>query len=126
MRHTNDTARLYLNDTEVGTIRVRGWDDSWGFGECAPGDAFAQFAPHFGRWSLLMHADGDERLSQAASDELREAECAIDRIHAKLHLSKAGRWRTITQLNIDGSLVEWKEDAGASATGPEGTRDTSA
>jgi hypothetical protein len=123
MRHSNDTARLYLNDTEVGTIQVRGWDNSWGFGEFAPAEAFAAFAPHFGRWSLLMHADGTERLSPAASDELREAECAIDRIHAKLYLSKAGRWRTITQLNIDGPLVEWKEDTGSAATHSVSGRD---
>jgi hypothetical protein len=124
MRHGEDTARLYLNEQEVGTIHVRGWDDSWGFGEFAPADAFAAFAPHFGRWSILMHADdGEPRLSPAASDELREAEIAIDRIHAKLYLSKTGRWRTISQLNIDGPLVEWKEDAGSVASGPPSAKD---
>ena len=119
MRANPDTARLYLNDTEVGMINVRGWDDSWGFGEFLPGDAFSSFAPHFGRWSLLMHADdGAERLSRAASEELRDAEVAIDRLHAKLYLSKVGRWRTISQLNIDGRLVEWKEDLGSIAQDP--------
>src|SRR4051794_24137394 len=98
MRRGDQTARLFLNDLDVGTVYVSGWDDSWGFGKFEPSDAFAAFAPHFGRWSLLMHADdGDERLSRAASDELREAEVAIDRIHAKLFLSKTGGWRTITQ-----------------------------
>jgi hypothetical protein len=119
MRHTKDTARLYLNDQEVGTIKVYGWDDSWGFGEFTPGAAFSAFAPYFGRWSLLMHADDhDARLSRAASDELREAEVAIDRIRAKIYLSKTDKWRKITQLNIDGPLVEWKEDGGSHAHGP--------
>ncbi|MGB7159348.1 MAG: hypothetical protein WBD40_14870 [Tepidisphaeraceae bacterium] len=117
MQHANQIARLYLDEQSVGLIRVRGWADSWGFGEFQPEGSFAVFAAPFGRWSLLMHADDrGAPLSRAAADELREAENAIDRIHAKLYLCRTGEWRTITQLNIDGPLVEWKEDVGAGPT----------
>jgi hypothetical protein len=63
-----------------------------------------------------MHADddgndaSDGRLSDAASEELRKLEYDIDRIHAKLLLVGQGEWRNISQLNIDGELIEWKED----------------
>jgi hypothetical protein len=126
MTRSKLNARLYLNDTEVGTVRVKGWDDSWGFGEFAPGEGFAAYAPWFGTWSLLMHADQNDtdagcgRLSRPASAELRRVENEIDRIHARLFLVGPQEWRKISQLNIEGTLIEWKEDfdaGGGSALG---------
>src|SRR5271170_7904725 len=77
--------RLFLNGREVGHVSIRGHDGSWGFGEFTPGPEFAAFANIFGRWSLLMHAD-DDRLSEAAADELRATEYEIDAIRAKILL----------------------------------------
>jgi hypothetical protein len=118
------TARLFLNDRDVGRVKITGWDGSWGFGEFTPAEGFARFAPCFGAWSLLMHADagrdGTRRLSREAAEELREAECRIDRIHAKLFLAGLQEWRTISQLNIDGPLIEWKEDARTGGRAPKG------
>jgi hypothetical protein len=116
MRRAQLTARLFLNDREVGTVKVKGWDDSWGFGEFSPGEGFAHFAPRFGAWSLLMHADDGSddpahgRLSGAAAEELRQVEQEIDRIHARLYLIGPEEWHPVSQLNIDGPLIEWKED----------------
>ena len=112
MRRSQGSARLFLNDREVGSVRVNGWDDAWGFGEFAPGEGFAPFATRFGAWSLLMHADdeADGRLSDAAAEALRQVEYDIDRIHARLFLVGQREWRKISQLNIDGPLIEWRED----------------
>jgi len=116
MRRAQLTARLFLNDRDVGTVKVKGWDDSWGFGEFSPGEGFSQFAPRFGAWSLLMHADDGSddpahgRLSGAAAEELRQVEQEIDRIQARLYLVAPQEWRPVAQLNIDGPLIEWKED----------------
>ena len=82
--------------------------DSWGFGDFTPNPAFAEFAAIFGNWSLLMHADDGDRQSEAASEELRAAEYAIDSLHAKLFLEQNNEWMDIGQLNIDGPLIEWK------------------
>ncbi len=83
MQRTHVTARLFLDGRDVGAVEVQGWDGSWGFGEFHPGAAFNAFATRFGRWSLLMHADdGGDRLSQAARDELRDAERDIDSLRA--------------------------------------------
>lgn len=104
-------ARLFLNDYDVGAITVKGWDDAWGFGDFSPGADFGRYAERFGAWSRLMHDDGgDDRLAESAKDELRAVECDIDRIAAKLFLVDAQEWRQISQLNIDGPLVEWRED----------------
>jgi|SRR6185437_1493958 len=103
-------ARLYLNDVEVGTVRLRRHNGSWGFGEFVPNPEFSDFAPVFGRWSLLMHAEAEgERLSDAASEELRAAEYAMDTLRAMLRLETPEEWRLLRQLNIDGGLIEWKE-----------------
>ena len=100
---------LYLNDTFVGRVIVNTHDGSWHFGQFQPHDDFAPFAPLFGLWSLLMHADEDaDRISSATSDELRQAELAIDRIHARLHLVETNEWKDLQQLNIDGDLIDWK------------------
>ena len=101
-------ARLFINGKDVGEVLIKSLADSWGFGEFTPNTSFAEFAPTFGKWSLLMHADdGEKRLSEVASDELRSAEFAIDQLRAKLRLEK-GEVLDIAQLNIDGPLVEWK------------------
>jgi hypothetical protein len=102
---------LFLRDTLVGTIEPRGHADSWSYGHFTPCDAFGEFATLFGEWSLLMHADEtDPRLSRAASDELRQVEFAIDQLRARLYIPARDRWVRVTQLNIDGSLIEWKAD----------------
>lgn len=116
VRHAELTGKLFLNHRAVGTVRIKGWDDSWGFGEFSPGEGFSHYAPRFGAWSLLMHADdgADDpahgRLSVAAAEELREIEREIDRLNASLYLPGPQQWRRISQLNIDGPMIEWKED----------------
>src|SRR5262245_18899540 len=103
------TARLFINRKDVGSVVVKSLADSWGFGEFQPNAAFAEFAPIFGNWSILMHADdGEKKLSEAASDELRAAELAIDALRAKMHLERENEWVDLSQLNIDGPLIEWK------------------
>src|SRR6476646_4621998 len=102
-------AELYLNDQLVGIVEVRGSDNSWHFGVFMPHADFAPFAPLFGRWSLLMHADEDaDRLTSAASQELRETEIEIDRLRAKLHFPATSEWCELQQINIDGELIDWK------------------
>jgi hypothetical protein len=102
-------ATLYINDEAVGGVSVQRIGPSWSYGRFNPAEAFARFAPLFGRWSLLMH-DGAEyqRLSKDVSDRLRRAEFEIDHLHAKLHLLDRNEWVTCSQLNIDGPLIEWK------------------
>ena len=114
MANTHSTSRrigrLFLNDIEVGAVSIRGHDGSWGFGEFTPAPAFVTFAPVFGRWSLLMHADeAHEKLSQAASEELRNTELEMDAIRAMLHLEHPEESHLIRELNIDGPLIEWRE-----------------
>jgi hypothetical protein len=103
-------AHLYLNEKNVGVVVVKQCDHSWTFGEFTPSPEFGEFAPLFGQWSLLMHADGDEEpLSPAAAEELREAENALARIHARIFLPETQEWRCPAEVNIDGTLIEWKE-----------------
>lgn len=104
------TARLFINGKEVGTVTLKSLADSWGFGDFQPNAAFAEFAPLFGSWSILMHADDDDpKLSAAASDELRAAEFAIDSLRAQLCMDADQEWLDLSQLNIDGPLIEWKQ-----------------
>jgi hypothetical protein len=117
------TARLFINGKEVGAVVLKSLADSWGFGEFTPNAGFAEFAALFGNWSLLMHADDDQKpMSDAASDELRRAELAIDSLHAKLLLEaeSSSEWVDIAQLNIDGPLIEWKVSH-RNARPPKGT-----
>jgi hypothetical protein len=103
------TARLFINGKDVGTVEVKSLADSWGFGDFSPNAAFEEFAVIFGNWSLLMHADDEEKkLSEAASEELRQAEYAIDSLRAKLLITATNEWLDVSQINIDGPLVEWK------------------
>jgi len=105
-----DLATLLLKGTAVGTVLYQGTRNSWSYGEFSPFDAFAAFAEVFGRWSLLMHADGaEERLSPEAGVELREAEYAIDALKAELRTNETDPPRRLAQVNIDGRLIEWKE-----------------
>lgn len=109
MRPALRHADLYINGKKVGSVHVRGWESSWGYGEFHPNEFFTEFAPVFGQWSLLMHADEDERaLSEAASEELQQAEVAMDRLKSRLHFSEADEWHDLGQVNIDGILIEWK------------------
>ncbi|HET6252254.1 MAG TPA: hypothetical protein VFE47_31500 [Tepidisphaeraceae bacterium] len=104
------TGKLLLKGVPVGSVILRGHDASWTFGEFTPFPEFSQFAALFGTWSLLMHAeDAGERLSEAASEELRLAEYAIDTIRATLLLESPEERRHLRQVNIDGPLIEWKE-----------------
>jgi len=106
-------ARLYIDGIEVGAVAVKGWEGAWGIGEFDAGEAFARFAPRFGLWSMLMHEDdGADRLSDAALQELRRVECELDSLRAELVLCETAERRRIRQLNIDGPMIEWKEDRG--------------
>jgi hypothetical protein len=110
MRTVHALGSLFLNGQDVGTVKVRGWNSSWGIGDFTPNENFSQFAPIFGNWSLLMHADADQqKLTDAASEELRQAEYQIDSLHARLFFSDTREWHDLRQLNIDGSLIEWKQ-----------------
>ncbi len=103
-------AHLYLNDKPVGAIAASHADNSWTFGEFTPSDSFTEFAPLFGQWSLLVHADDDDApLSTAAAEELRSTEQALHRINARIFIPATGEWRELAAVNIDGSMIEWKE-----------------
>ncbi len=110
MPSQNANAELYLNGKCVGNVAIRRWESSWGIGQFTPNDMFGEFAMLFGRWSLLMHAADDERhMPDAASEELRRIEYGIDALKARLLILKDRKWKDIMQVNIDGSLIEWKE-----------------
>ena len=104
-------AELRLNGKRVGTVQLRGSSNSWSWGYFRAEPAFAEFAPLFGVWSLLMHADEESRrLSRAAADELREAEVRIDTLRGELFWPEQQRVTPAWQVNIDGELVEWKHE----------------
>ena len=103
------TASLLINDKEVGTVVLRHNADSWGMGDFVPNDAFSEFAPLFGTWSLIMHEDdGGRRLDAAMLDELHRAEAALDALRVKLRRSEHGELIDVEQVVIDGPLIEWK------------------
>src|SRR5438128_10347887 len=102
-------AELYLDGKPVGSVVLQSSNDSWHFGRFTPGEGFAEFAPWFARWALLMHEDEQLRLSEAASEELRQAEQDLVRIRAKLYYPEQQEWRRPVTLTIDGPLIEWKE-----------------
>jgi len=107
-------ARLYIDGVEVGAVAVKGWEGAWGIGDFRPGHGFAPYAPRFGQWSALLHEDaGADRLSEAALEQLRRVERELDSLKAELLLCDSGERRRITQLNIDGAMIEWKEDGGS-------------
>jgi hypothetical protein len=101
--------KLYINDMPVGTVLIQRIGPSWSHGEFLPNEAFSTFSPVFRRWSLLMPDHGHyEGLSDGARARLRQAEFAIDGLDAKLHLVSRNEWVNCVQLNIDGSMIEWK------------------
>jgi hypothetical protein len=107
--HPGARAILYLDDIEAGSVEVQRIGRAWIHGRFMPAPGFETFAPLFGRWSLLMHADvGGEKLSPAASEELRSCECEIDRMQARLLFPETNQWITCAQINIDGPMIEWK------------------
>ena len=103
-------AVLHLDGQPVGDVVIKGWDGSWGYGNFVPGERFSDYAVLFGTWSLLMHADSaDEKLSDAAAQELMQTETRLDAIKSKLFFPKNQQWVDVAELNIDGELLEWKE-----------------
>ena len=101
--------RLHLDGEHVGDVIIQGWDASWTYGVFEPAEGFAAFAPVFGGWSLLMHEDEHRPLDPVAAEELREAERRMDRIRARVYFPDYDAWHDVAQLNIDGTLIEWKE-----------------
>jgi hypothetical protein len=115
---TKMDGQLYLDGTLVGDVAISGWHGSWGFGDFTPRPGYARFAPIFDEWSRLMHADKG-RLSREHAGKLREVECRMYELHAKLWIVQERRWRQIAILTIDGGLIEWKERWPASAGSKE-------
>lgn len=106
----NCNATLLLNGQDVGTVHTRRWSTSWGFGDFSPNTTFSRFAPLYGRWSLLMHAEDDrDQLSRDAIEELAEAEAMLDGIRAQLIFENDPQAIDVATLIIDGDEVEWKE-----------------
>lgn len=101
-------ADLFLNGVAVGRVVVRGCHSSWGFGYFEPAGSFTRFASAFGTWSLLMHADeGSDVMGPDTADELRKVEEVLDQVRAELRMDE--RHIELSQVNIDGQLIEWKE-----------------
>jgi hypothetical protein len=102
-------ADLHLNGIAVGIVVAEGISDSWTYGKFTPNSNFVAFAQLFGVWSLLVHEDnGEDETPREALDELAIAETAIDRVKAELHWHNSDERTGISQLNIDGELIEWK------------------
>jgi hypothetical protein len=117
MHPTSATGRLFLKKKDVGEVRSRGQADSWCFGDFEPNPDFAEFATLFGSWSLLMHAEEDDaKMSEAASEELRRTERAIDALRARIYFPDHDQWVRVAQLNIDGKMIEWKAMEGSPGT----------
>jgi hypothetical protein len=102
------TGRLHLNGEYVGDVDIRGWHGPWGIGEFAARPAFGQFAPLFAEWSRLMRAGGPT-LSPQTAERLRQIEFQTYALRAALWIVSLREWRTIDILNIDGTMIEWKE-----------------
>jgi hypothetical protein len=100
---------LFLQGKQVGHVEVNRFADSWHFGSFQPHREFSEFAPLFGEWSLLIHAEEKEsQVSQATLDELAKVERAIDSLRAELVLPTTGERLSVEQINIDGDMVELK------------------
>jgi len=108
--HTSPRAAdLHLNGVAVGLVIAEGTSDAWAYGKFTPNCEFGKFAQLFGVWSLLVHEDnGEDETPREALDELAEAEIAIDRVQAELEWHDSRERTRISQLNIDGELIEWK------------------
>jgi hypothetical protein len=103
-----EQAELFINGQRVGSIRVESSEGSWSFGHFEPEDGFAPFAPLFGAWSLIINEDPNQKLDEAASTALREAESQIDRLDCRLYITRTHAWVRLEQLNIDGHSADWK------------------
>lgn len=102
--------KLYLNGKLVGTLYRTGQSTCWGYGLFDPEEAFAEFAPLFACWASLMHASGEDReIDDRTLAELRVAECALDALKAKIFWTERNVWSSVSQLNIDVRLIEWKD-----------------
>jgi len=102
------TGQLHLDGHYAGDIEIRGWHGPWGIGEFRPQPAFEKFKPLYAEWSQLMHADPDT-LTSANAQRLRELEFATFAVRAAIWIDSIRQWRAVDILNIDGSLIEWKE-----------------
>lgn len=102
-------ADLFLNARHVGVLTVNTYREGWTFAEFNPNPNFSEFAALFGEWSLFMHEGAQESLNRWAADELRRMEMAIDALHVGVKIEGSGDWHRVAQINIDGSLAEWKE-----------------
>jgi hypothetical protein len=109
-RHRSGRATLLLNGEPVGIVHTKAWDASWYFADFAPNDAFSRYAPLYGTWALLMHAEGDDiRLSRENAEELARAEAMLDSIKAQLIFLDDEHPVNVAQLTIDQDKLEWKE-----------------
>ena len=109
LNHLPRYVELHIGGKPVGEIEVSRSADSWYFGNFQPAGSFSEFAPLFGEWSLLIHADEDDPVMSAdALDELRKIEKAIDALRAELVLPATGQHLPVDQLNIDGDMIEIK------------------
>jgi hypothetical protein len=103
-----EKVELFINGQRVGKIEVESSNGGWSFGQFEPEEGFAEFAPIFGTWSLLINEDPDRRLARAAASELRKAEAEMDRLDCRIYLPRTDHWIRLMQLNIDGRSADWK------------------
>jgi hypothetical protein len=102
------SAELLLDGVVAGKVTVQGISDSWGHGLFEPAPGFTRFAPLFGSWSLLMHADEDsDKMSNDLADELRTIESDMARLRAAFRAADREELQ-LALVNIDGPLIEWK------------------
>jgi hypothetical protein len=109
--------QLHLNGRYVGDVEIRGWHGPWGIGEFRRRREFDPFAPIYAEWARLMHADADT-LSPETAERLRQLEFQTFAVHAAIWIPSMRQWRAIAILNIDGTMIEWKEGWGGEALPP--------
>ena len=102
-------ARLLLDGREVGNIVVGGGNTGSMYGTFTPCELFADFAPLFGRWSLLMHEDEDAPLHRSTAAALADAERQLDALHVEVHYLDPDVRQPVQEVSIDGGVVEWRE-----------------
>ena len=100
--------QLHLNGRYVGDVEIRGWHGPWGIGEFRRRREFDSFAPIYAEWARLMHIDADT-LTPETAQRLRELECQTFAVKAAIWIPTMRQWRSIAILNIDGTMIEWKE-----------------
>jgi hypothetical protein len=108
---SQETATLIINGEEVGQVVPKGTSAGWAFGEFQPLPPFSKYAILFGSWAMFMHEDENVTLvADNIMEELRKAEQAIDSLRAELRWMKDQRVTPITQINIDGTMIEWRAE----------------